>query len=253
MFLLSNVDRKTDEPGAPQNVFQALSYYPPGVIAVPASHVGRYREFDICLSCLMSPPRSKIVWRTGLNVAKNMNDIIREMFSNCLDAQWLWILGDDHTFDSGLLMRLLSHDVDVVVPTVLHREPPYLPVLYGPAPEYKIVNPSWFDNKTGLQDISGLTVGSAGMLIKRSTLEKVPEPWFEVGRTHPEVGGSDLYFCNKLNQLGIKMYMDMYAAMGHITHVAVWPAKNKKGKLMADIRMAEDFSPGPATIGDCQE
>lgn len=227
--------------------------FPPGIIAAPSSATGRYREFDICLTCVASPPKSKIVWKTGVNIAKNLNDIIRCMFTDHPEMQWIWILGDDHTFDKGLLGKLLAHNVDVVVPLVLHRDHPYLPVLYGPAPEYKIVLPSWFNDKTGLQDISGLTVGNAGMLIRKSVLERIPEPWFEVGRTGPEVGGSDLFFCAKLNRAGIKMYMDMDAAMGHVTHVAVWPARSKSGELMVDIRDSDDFTPGLATIGDSQE
>lgn len=216
------------------------THHPPGVIAVPTGSIGRYREFDIQLLQLHAPAETMIVYKMGLNVAKNLNDAIRDMRPK---HEWVFILGDDHTFAPDIILRLLDHNVDVVVPLVLHRSAPYMPVLYTAAPDYNHVNPSWFNGKSGLVDISEFTVGNAGMLVRRSVFERMPAPWFEMGKTHPEVGGSDLYFSEKIRQFGFKQFIDMETAMGHIGHVAFWPGWDADKTLLMQIRPPDNCDP----------
>ena len=216
------------------------SHHPPGIIAVPTGSIGRYREFDIQLIQMHAPAGSLLTYKMGLNVARNINDAIRAMAP---EHEWVFILGDDHTFAPDVLMKLLDHNVDVAVPLVLHRSPPYMPVLYGPGPDYVHVKPSWFKGKRGLVDISEFTVGNAGMLVRRKVFETLSDPWFEMGKTHPEVGGSDLYFSEKVRRAGIKQYMDMDLAMGHIGHVAFWPGWDADGTLLMQIRPPDNFDP----------
>lgn len=225
------------------------SRYPRGAIGVISSYLGRYREFDVCLSQVQAPNQSAILWHVGINATLNLNETIRGMTK---EHQWLWILGDDHTFKPDILLNLLQRDVDVIVPLCLRRSYPHHHVIhegkegfFGRAP-YNFLN-----GKKGLIDLEGKTIGNAGMLIKRKVLEAIPEPWFEIGKTHPEVMGSDLYFCHKVYEAGFKLFVDTDNPIGHISHMAVWPYQNEKtGEWCAEVRRANDVM---GVAGLCNE
>lgn len=218
------------------------SQHPVGAIGVISSYLGRYREFDVCLSQIQAPNGCPILWHIGINAAFNLNETVRGMKE---EHQWLWILGDDHVFKPDLLLKLLQRDVDVVVPLCLRRSYPYHHVIhegkdnekqaFGRAPY------DFLDGQSGLIDVTGKTIGNAGMLIKRHVLEAIPDPWFEVGKTHPEVMGGDLYFCHKAFRAGFKLFLDTDNPIGHINHMAVWPYQDEKtGKWCAEVRKAGD-------------
>lgn len=215
------------------------SRYPPGTIGIVSSYLGRYREFDVCLSQIQAPNYSTVTWRIGINAALNLNELVRAMTK---EHQWLWILGDDHVFKPDLLLRLLERDVDITVPFCLRRAYPYHHVIHeGEDKKFHRVPCNFLDGKSGLIDITGKVIGNAGMLIKRNVLEAVPEPWFEVGKTNPEVMGADLFFCHKAYQAGFKLFVDTDNVIGHINHMAVWPYQDEKnGKWCAEVRTASD-------------
>ncbi len=204
--------------------------YSRGVVGIASSFLGRYREFDICVKDMIAPPGTYVEWALGVNIAKNFNDMARKMLSSN-EYQWLWILGDDHVFTSDLLINLLDRDVDMITPFCLRRAEPFDTVVhechdkgYGRIPKAN------FNNASGIFDVTDFTVGNAGTLIRRKVFETIPAPWFENGKSHPEVGGSDLYFCEKVRQAGFKMWLDLDNLIGHVTHAVVWPHKNENGE-----------------------
>lgn len=209
--------------------------FPPGVIGIASSFLGRYREFDVDLSKVYAPPGSLVQWGTGVNIAYNFNQAIRAMLQNPA-YKWIWILGDDHVFRQNTLMCLLARKVDMVTPLCLRRSEPYETVLHTCAEDgYKLVRLKTIAKDTGLLDITAYTLGNAGTLLSRHLCETVPEPWFEVGKTHPEYGGSDLYFCEKVRAAGFKMYLDMDLTIGHLTHAAIWPVRNDSGDYVPKV------------------
>ena len=193
----------------------------PGLIGIASGKIGRYREFDMCVYNVYSPPESGIDLEIGDEIARNYNNMVRKMLAG--KYEWLWILGDDHVFNQDLLKNLLERDVDVVVPMCVRRSPPYTPVLCADREHgYKVLDFEWVKGKSGLVELTDVTAGNAGMLIKRHVFEQMPEPWFENGKTFPHVGGCDVWFCQKLLDLGIKVYLDMDNLIGHLTHVGIW-------------------------------
>ncbi len=215
--------------------------FPPGMIGVASGFLGRYREFDRALAALRVPMNTEIAWKLGVNIAYNYNDMIRTMRP---DAEWIWFMGDDHLFDPDTLIKLLKHDVDVIFPLCLRRQAPFQPVIHTSAKEgYRRVDFDMLDGKSGLIDITDYTVGNAGMLIKRHVFEKIPPPWYEDGRAHPETGGSDLYLCEKIRAAGFKMHMDLDTQIGHICHMGVWPEQKENGVWGAMLRDAIDLDP----------
>jgi len=203
--------------------------YPPGVIGVASSFLGRYREFDVDLARVLAPRDTVVEWRLGVNIAHHFNNMIRTMLADP-KLQWVWILGDDHVFRPNTLIDLLAHQVDMVTPLCLRRSVPYETVLHTCAEDgYKLVPLSAIADKTGVLDVTQYTMGNAGTLLSRKLCEAIPGPWYVNGMTHPEYGGSDLYFCEKVRTAGFKMFLDMETTIGHMTHAAVWPVRNGDG------------------------
>lgn len=194
-----------------------------GTIGVIASDLARYSDFCLAMSILAKPPETRIIWTKTTDVVGNANAICRKMM-----GEWVWIMGDDHVFNPDILLRLLEHEVDIVVPLVFTRTPPYKPVVMS-APhgsdeqghlEYEV---AWLPGE-GLHEV--YAAGSAGMLIRRHVLEAIGDPWFATdGRGLNE----DLTFCAKAREAGAKIYCDVDVQMGHIAPHTVWPEHRDGG------------------------
>lgn len=204
-----------------------------GLIGVATGSLGRYREFDMCLTRIEMPLDTGITYRDG-SAVDNYNNMVRMVLLHGYD--WLWILGDDHVFHFDLLMNLLERDVDVVVPFCLGRKAPYDPIIHTASLER--VGFEFLRGKKGLLELDGHLLGNAGMLIKRHVLEKMDEPWFENGKTAPDKTGCDLWFCKKLYDLDIKLHLDLDNTIGHVTHMAVWPKMNSDGSYRPSVTEA---------------
>lgn len=218
-----------------------IATYPHGIISIASGFLGRYREFDVSLHHLLVPPGTHVQWGLGVNIAYSFNEGIREMLRT--GAEWVWFLGDDHTFSHDLLLALLRHDVDFVAPLVLRRSIPFRTVICASkAGGFEGVTLDDVADWHGLVDISDKCIGNAGLLVRRRVFETIPDPWYENGKTNPEYGGSDLYLCEKVRAAGFKMYCDSEQSMGHVNHCFFWIERNPEtGKLQPDIRMVDGY------------
>ena len=192
-----------------------------GTIGVLTNERGTYALFwnDLINTLLlMMGHNHKNTWnmQMGADICGQLNTMIRGL----QDDEWLWIMGDDHTWDWDLLPRLLEHDVDVIVPHCLRRNPPWMPV----------VNEGETDDgwQIGAQlPEEGLTeiwsAGSAGMLIKREVLDAIGDPWFIPAQN--AVGlNQDIYFCQRAREAGFKIYCDPSALLGHVSNYTICPS-----------------------------
>ena len=182
-------------------------------VGVLSNELARFSAFFQSLLGVMGrlPPGSGLGWAKGVNIPKACNSLVAQMLGGSYG--WLWIMGDDHTFDPDIVERLLWHDVDVSVPHCLMRYPPWAPVVWNAPDE------DGFHTHADLPE-SGLTevhaAGSAGMLIRRRVLEAVKAPWFE-GRNE------DIGFCEKARDAGFGVYCDPEIFLGHVTLATVQP------------------------------
>lgn len=188
--------------------------FPPGTVGVTAAETARFTSFTHSLAGVTAalPPGSGLVLQCSVDVCGNLNSIMRNY-----RGEWVWIMGDDHVFGQDILLRLLAHDVDVVVPHCLKRVPGWEPVVYSHQDE-----DGWY-HIAELPE-SGLTkvwaAGSAGMLVKREVIEAVGDPWF----TPSPVGlGEDLEFCRKVREAGFDIHCDPTIMLGHTSLHTVWP------------------------------
>lgn len=213
----------------------------PGTICVASGDLARYSRFCNSMMQVEAPPDTRTAWACGLNVAANFNHCIRNM-----TGEWVWIMGDDHVFAPDTLMRLLAHDVDVVVPVVIRRQPPFIPVLFkqrppnsvSPMGTFPYIKWSELPQHGLIGPEQGLHVaGSAGMLIRKRVLDQIGDPWFEVGQCGREVINEDAHFCEKLATLGIPLYADLDTWMGHVTPMTIWPSRSANGAWTTAIDM----------------
>ncbi|MGH9876287.1 MAG: hypothetical protein ACRD5H_01500, partial [Nitrososphaerales archaeon] len=71
----------------------------------------RFYEFQLALEQVMVPEGSKWLIERSCDIAQNFNNGVKGMI-----GEWAWFMGDDHAFVPDMLLRLLAHEVDVVVP-----------------------------------------------------------------------------------------------------------------------------------------
>ena len=85
------------------------SEFPPGTVVVPTSGTPRFIEFYDSLEQLRVPLGTRLT-RT------ESSDLVRALNTACdqLHGEWMFLLGDDHTFDPDVLLRLLSHKLPAV-------------------------------------------------------------------------------------------------------------------------------------------
>lgn len=203
--------------------------FAPGMVIMPTSEHGFHRDNDESWVNLVVPPGSyKRYVRTG-NPASGLNVGIREMLAKP-ELKWVWLMGYDHVFDNGLLLRLLDRRVDIVVPLCIRRAQPFYPVAareeVGPG-EYKTLRYLDIKGQTGLIDWHYHS-GNAGMLIQRNVLETLVDPWFEIGQIWTDQLNEDVRFCEKARDAGFKVHLDLDNFLGHIPNCVVFPVRNKQ-------------------------
>lgn len=204
-----------------------------GMVGVIAQDTARYSMFAASLTGLAVPDGTQIVWRFGHAIAAQMNLLVEALLET--DKDWLWILGDDHSFSPGLLGKLLDHELasgppEIIVPLCLTRVPPYQPVIFsgfGEDGRHRI--------RVDLDDhpdggvIAIHSAGSGGMLVRRSVFETIPAPWFESYSVSPVEMGEDVVFCDKARDAGFQIYCDLDANLGHCVSGVVWPVREPEG------------------------
>ncbi len=198
-----------------------------GLIGVIAQETGRYSFFAKSLSEMPLPNGWEVKWRLGWNIGQSTDALIEEMLERGKD--WFWLMGDDHVWSPNLLEKLLAHDVDIVVPLCLMRNPPYRPVIWSSADSEDEMNRVDLDNHPDGGLIEVALAGGAGMLVKRHVFEALEQPWFEAGRGATVKVGEDYNFCDKAREAGFKVYCDLDAHLGHCSTTVVWPVREYDG------------------------
>lgn len=211
--------------------------FPPGLVVIISGDLARYHEFNISLQSVLMPKGSVWKWIKGNGIAANRNLGAKAIFDDFkdLNLQWVWFMDDDHVFEPDILMKLLTHDKDIVQPIISTRKPPYHAYAYYWNKEKGMYDTTPWNRlpMTGLVRVDGTSAG--GMLVNREVFEKMKRPWFEEGMfPESDMLGEDLWFSKKAMELGIETYLDLDTAMGHMSTHAVWPGQ-VEGKWCIDL------------------
>ncbi len=239
------------------------SSHPPGIVGIITGGTPRFYAFTDALERTIVPMDTIQSRAQSCNPVSNCNHLLYTMDPK---FQWLWMLGDDHDWEPGLLMQLLDRQVDLIVPMLPRRAAKWLPVVYAryePAldgkPHTRTRTYSWQElNEARLHGDELLPIaacGGAGMLIRRHVWEGVAEahgmPWFRTGTTGPDSMAEDLDFTWKANKMGFGCYVDTTAFMDHLVPAAMHPRINPEtGNIQlcatiygAVIGLYETFTP----------
>jgi len=151
--------------------------YQPGAIGVSLGEswreVASFASFDGC----WRPSGSRTILAQSLSVPFNTNRIIRATLEDPF-MEWLWIQSDDQVWDGMALKGMLDRQVDVLVPLILRRGPPFVPVIYKELGPNGFI-PYGYDELPTEGIIEVRMAGSGGMLVRRKVLEAIADPWFE--------------------------------------------------------------------------
>ena len=203
------------------------SEHSPGLIAYLIHDLARFDDFYQSLMSTLVPEGSLTHRAKGADIVAKLNDSIEMMYKHNLN--WIWFLGDDHTWDQSLLVKLLERNLDVVVPLCARRAPPFSPTLFKNEQDaqvpgaWKVLNWTELPTSNDLLKVEG-RVGTAGMLIRKRVLDKVGFPWFEIGKECSFLLQEDMYWCRKVQEAGFDIYCDLKNTIDHICVGKVRPA-----------------------------
>lgn len=188
-----------------------------GIAAVIANDSARYTLFWACWNRLQIPEGWQQQALIGGDWCGARNTLCEMMLDS--GAEYLWFMDDDHAFSPDLLMKLLRHDLPLVVPVCFTRSAPFPPVDFVERVGDDKYLPMYLPEQEPEGLVELVAGGTAGMLIHRSVLEAMPGPyWFEYG-----AASEDILFCNKAMDLGFTLHCDLSARLGHLTTAVVEP------------------------------
>jgi hypothetical protein len=198
----------------------------PCTLVIPTSEIGRFVLFTLALAGTVKPDNSLVSMQCSASVTENLNSALRQLHP---DHQTVWIMGDDHVWDSSVLMDMLrimdeNPEVDILVPLVVKRNPPWHPVIVQSLgqtsdegiPMFETVKWEEIPEK-GLLEIDA--AGSAGMLIKRWVVDELEPPWFY---STPSTNGrtallnEDFTFCTYAKTIGARIFCTADVVIGHL-------------------------------------
>lgn len=190
-----------------------------GTVGIVADMAGRYTEFSKSLLTLSGnvPVNTAVDWQIGADRGRSRNQLVERSLER--GSEWILFLDDDHSFPPTLLMGLLAHDEPVVASLYLQRSDPFLPIAYTSKDEdgnyWPLDLPA--QGRHGLVPVVG--AGTGGMLIRSEVFRELPAPWF----VHTTKQSEDLYFCDRLVEAGIPLYVDLDARLGHLAVFNIYP------------------------------
>lgn len=206
------------------------------LIGVASAVTARYAEFSKCLANLEKPEGSETKFAYGIDIGENRNSVARHALAHSFE--WVFFVDDDMVFAPDHLERLLAHNQPVVASLYLNRKPPHYPVAYNESTivqGQRVWRPVSLDGapQEGLAEI--VAAGTGGMLINTDVFRAIEhDTWFDHHQST-----DDLAFCQRVIDAGFPIYLDLAAAMGHISTYEVWPLFTGKD-WSGDVR----FSPG---------
>lgn len=98
---------------------------------------------------------------------------------------------------------------------------------------YEAVSWSEIDGKHGAYPV--FAGAGSGLLVEREVIEKMPQPWFEVGQYDPEQLQEDVVFYEKCRDLGVPIYCDLDSPMGHFASVGSWPVRTEDDRWTVNL------------------
>lgn len=161
------------------------------------------------------------LFATGEIELKNVEDVERHDYLVQLDT--------DHKYNKEFIVDLMKHKKEIVTGCTSSRHPPLNQTQYKELTkeirgDANIVNPSKDEELIKIE-----ASGPVGMLIDVDVLDKLSYPYYktkhlghEEGRRIDSAMGEDIYFCTKLKEADVDIWLDPSITFPHqLTNVFV--------------------------------
>lgn len=130
--------------------------------------------------------------------------------------EWLFFLDDDVILPPDAIHVLMSSNLPIISGLYYRRHEPVAPVAMVNVPGGRTWVTSWEPGKLIKVDY----VGAGCLLIHRSVLEKMKDPWFEWMSDRKDVPetqrmSEDFSFCEKARKAGFDIILDPRVLCGH--------------------------------------
>lgn len=196
------------------------SKHPAGAVCLITGDLTRYAVAMQSIMGLKVPPGTHMPWNMGMLVARSLNGAFQTMMQTP-SLQWVWVMGDDHTFDPDVVLKLLDRELDAVAPLCLNRLPPMDPTIV----DHDKARMKYLEELPlgGLYTLGpNETCGDAGLLLRRRVLETIPAPWYD-HRISGAVASEDQAFVQRIKDAGFSVHIDLDVRIGHIGHSVFEP------------------------------
>lgn len=135
-------------------------------------------------------------------------------FYNEIDYSHIMWIDSDIIFQPEDIMKLLSHDLDIVS-GLYHLTPDTYSVVKLGQENFS------HDSELVSKDlIEAKSVGTGFLLVKKGVFEKIERPWFQTGEIEEDGKkkflGEDIYFCLKARKAGFKIFADPTIRVNHL-------------------------------------
>lgn len=180
-------------------------------------------DYYDCFFALQSPPETMILPNHDRSPAKGRNDLVKA--ARELKRTHILLTDDDVKFKPDSLMKLLSHDKDIVTGLYVEKGWPHRPLLFDRVEEDGALW-SYLLDPPALKEFENAGLGF--VLIKMEVFDKVEQPWFRLGEIDCEQWCDDIGFFNRVTAAGFKIYCDMTVCCGHIGTVLFTPEWDEK-------------------------
>lgn len=203
-------------------------------IGIPTIGILNWR-FAADLMALQMPGNVKVIWQVRSMIATARNTIVENALED-KDITHILMIDDDMTFKPDMLIKMLSHDVDIIGALAFKRTDTFAPCTYMakdgrlfPIIPEKMMKVS--------------AVGSAGLLVRREVYEKIDYPWFETYYNEEgRLTSVDIDFCNKARRAGFDIYVDPDIEMGHIGEPPVITRQQFLEKNYDNIKLRQNLN-----------
>ena len=200
--------------------------------------MANYKKIKVALAI---PCQSTILAKTAFSLVHNVKDLPFEvdfvlrigcdiigsrawLVRNAMKYKATHILFIDHDmyFPPDTIKKLVDADKDIIGGQYNFRQLPLrstaIPEGTEPTNGEYIVDPATLPK----EPFKCITLGTGLLLIKLSVFEKIPEPWFQFGRsaTGELVQGEDTFFCVQARKAGYDVWCDPTLGVKHIGEMA---------------------------------
>jgi hypothetical protein len=185
------------------------------LIGITTGEYARRADFYDYFNMLEKPANSICITVHGHSIAANRNKLVEAaLIHNC---SHVFFLDDDVICRPDALLKLLSHDKDIVVGLQYKRNFPHRPLIFNTKYEHVDLTLGY----SGLLPIFAAGLGAA--LIKTEVFRRFDKFPFKLGQYEVDQLGEDSKFFQDINGFAFRAFCDLDVRVGHIGSMAVWP------------------------------